>query len=507
MYDAQKLFGISKGRADAVLHVSHRNGKQNDSPIRVPLEEGSNVQEAVPGQMVNSGLEGENPHSLIDGISREATKARVLPALTFRLDVPQGWAPVNIPLGRNMSMIVEDLLDNLGIKERHNAVFCKVARAAIAHQLIPAASAEVHVSVKGWRGPKVMYIDLHDGDDGSIAVQAMEGRELLSTSQKEYLARDLQRRLDDEFSKLPEETVLMILGGVNVSLPIFQGDHWQDAIDRAIEYPVWGDPLTQKEMDLLGQQAKEMFIELGVAPALEFNISMNGLGTLLFPLYVDETVPEAVERFAGIHNLSNPQISQVTKLAQQKAVTAQIIPAFSVNVTVKGGKVPLVFYYGQNIKSTVQKFGNLQGFSTKKIERLIRDIGFRAKRARAVPLFFSNFVAKGVARRVPLYHVDKIGTVASMIVKKHGIDYQKLYSKLLSDARKLRVVPMWSIPLKVNVGLGEERVFLDIYQGDDIDLLVKDFISNRSLSIDPYMVANIVKSQISLGGGDSKGIT
>lgn len=503
----KKLFGAIPEHVDAVLELAYHNGKDNVYPINVPIKEGGNIEEVVSGRMSSVKMAEKNVPWLTDGIAREATKAKALPALTFRVDVPQGWAPLNVHVEQNMSRVVGELLEDLGVKERHSTVFCKVARSAIARQLIPAASAEVQVSINGWKEPKLMYIDLHDGDDAITAVQAMEGRNQLSQSQKDYLARDLQKRLDDEFSKVPEETVLMNLGGLNVSLPIFQGEPWQEAIERAKQYPVWGDPLTQREMDLLEQQAREIFVELGIAPALEFNISMKERGSLSFPLYIDETIPEAVDRFAGIHNLTKRQMLKVTKLVQHKAVASRIFPAFAVNVTVQGGKAPLRFYHGQSINTTIKEFGRVHGFSKKRIERLIRDVIFRAKRARVVPLFVTNYTVNGVSRRVALYHGDKIGVVASRVANKHGLDVQGLHKTLMSRARELRVVPVWSVPIKVMSGGSEAKVFVDIYQGDDIGLVAKGFISSRGLGIDPGLMANIVRSQIAVGGEDSKGIT
>ncbi|GMH45964.1 hypothetical protein BSKO_13928 [Bryopsis sp. KO-2023] len=499
--DVRKVMGKHKGKSVAVLELAYQRQGQV-IPMVISVREGFSIDEIAEEAADKAGVLPEDSVMVYDGIVQEAAKLRVLPALSFKVNGPDGWAPLNIFAGDNMSAVVEHFVEDMGVRDKHDLVFCEVVKSAIRRQLIPAASAEVKVLDPGWLGPEIMYVDLHDGDDVSAAVESMGMYYDLKPSHKDVIAREVQRSLDAQLIRVPGETVLVSLGGINVSFPIFEGEDWRFVIERAKEYPVWGDPLSEAEGKLLEETARHLFAEVGVAPVLEFMVKVKHRGELRFSMYRDETMAEATERFIKMHGLSEAQSHKIKNLVRRKAVSNRLLPAFSVNVTIPGGRTPLRFFAGDNLNSTVEVFGKLHGFSDKRINRLTRDALVRAGKARVLPVLVFNYTVDGDMHTIKLFQGDKIrDVVGRLAAKQKNLNADRLKEIAMARAQELRLIPLQTVPVMVMSGVGIEEVSIDVFRGDNVDLLAREFVSTRGLSLDADLLANIVKSQLSGGNG------
>mmetsp|Transcript_31408 Transcript_31408/g.89129 ORF Transcript_31408/g.89129 Transcript_31408/m.89129 type:complete len:949 (-) Transcript_31408:424-3270(-) len=485
-----------------VLIVSQEMAMPNGSPVpvAVSLLDGDSPQAAATQAAKQAGLNETQTAAFTAAVVRQAQEKRLLPAVELAID-RAGRKPLVFQLyfGDNITQSVETFAADNALRSDDKAFLMQRASTeAMEAGLLPVLDIPLTVTVgteavlrhfQVFKGEDVetnvkAFVETYDLDDESMAL-----------FKEHVFSLAKQGRVLAALS-LPVTIPAKQAGAAALrgTVEVFLGDSAAEAVQRLVSTQKWqlGEGLQAR----LVEQVNAAGVERRLYPIFELNATVPAGGA--FPregaipvaLYKGDNITELMASLTTAHQLTHEQAATVQANIHRQAVRARVVPLMSLPVDLESGRTEMLeLFRGDNITEVVGAWGTRQQLSPQQVADLQVAVLRRAQGSRVVPVLSLPVDLKDHRGPEPaileMYEGDNITLSVKQFSTSYALsaeDEEKLARDMYQVAVENRLLPEHELPVRAETSSGVKEMVFALFKGDDLREAAERFAADHSLS-------------------------
>lgn len=307
----------------------------------------------------------------------------------------------------------------------------------------------------------------------------------LKASIVEFLQKHKVQPTDELVGKIEKEAQLrLVASGLQpLSQFVFKGSDGKDLPSLNIFV---GDNITQNVANFVAQhqlpaeshtQIQEHIVKSmraeGLMPISEFPVSVDGEQQLL-PLFVGDTVPQAVEKFMRTHGIDPVHTDTMNARVLQRAEEEGLSPIAAYTVNVQNQPVTLPLFKGTKVSDAVGNFGKVHGLTADEVAFLHQDVQKSLQAKGLAPLVEFKFDIGGNQAVLPLFSGQNVTEMVYKFGEAHGIGSEALQDVFNEVNRVMREKGLAPVA-EFTIAWEGKQLTLTVLEGEDLRQMVANF--------------------------------
>ena len=341
-------------------------------------------------------------------------------------------------------------------------------------------------------------------DNLASAVEAFSESHALSPHQTQALLTAARAQAVEAGALPMAEYSYTAADGRALQLPIYAGASVRSAVSALAA----AQGLDTSEADAIYEDVTKQLVAKRLAPALTLTVPLAAGGEAPLTVLIEETVPDALERFAARYGAPSEGPAALTARVTRALIDARLLPILEAVVGVGGGgaELPIRMFAGESPEAVAAAFvsqhglhpegegegeGNGEASSSSSIKdekaalvtQLAQHLRRRLVASRAVPVSEVPVTVDGTPKVLPFYEGDTIGAVVDAFALKEGIPEASRPDLLAAVHRQLasdRIIPL----ITINATVQGTPLTLVVFEGDQPRDVAEKVLASAGLDVE-----------------------
>eukprot|EP00959_Pyramimonas_sp_CCMP1952_P135595 2836969-Pyramimonas_sp.AAC.1 len=263
--------------------------------------------------------------------------------------------------------------------------------------------------------------------------------------------------------------------GKDLPFNVFVGDNLTQSVEAFVTQNQLPAGAKQQITDHVVQSMKAE----GLMPKAEFPIMVDGVQRLL-PLFVGETVPQAVDRFVRTHGLDASAAEKLREGVKARAEEEGVSPIAAYTVKVRDQEVTLPLFKGSKVSDAVANFGKTHGLTEQDVQALQKDVQKNLQAKGLAPLVEFKFDIGGRQAVLPLFTGQNVTDMVTRFGEAYGIGSQareEIFAEVNRVLKEQGLAPV----AEFNIQWNGKLLTLTVLEGEDLRAVVHKFTQTHKI--------------------------